>query len=209
MGNDIAFRRIRGRIVPIKISADQKKRLKDIGIGTGTAAAGVGLSIASGSAYKRAVFNSANSAMKAFRKIDDIHQSFKKAPQMTLFDFAEKTQAQAKAFDSLAKSKRIANIAKGIRSVAVPFGAGLIGLGAYKIATALPKEKKKQIDPALVAGGSAAATVIAPKAYKFASNSFAAGMGGRQGVFKFGSSGFQKVKPHLKKLGELVFKMVF
>lgn len=204
---DVVFRRIRGRIVPIKLTADQKSRLKAGAQGTALVGAGVAIAATSGNFYRKAVMKSADKAMKALIEIQNIGDILKKSgPQQTLFDYAKRTDQQRAAFESLRKSKQIANASKFLKAAAIPVGAGLVTAGALRALSAVPNQKKRQIDPALVAGGSAAVAVIAPKAANLAKEAFTAGIGGKQGVFKFGSSKMQKVIPHIKNAGHSVLK---
>lgn len=208
--NDVVFRRIHGRIVPIRLTADQKSRIKQGATGAAMVAGGLGIAAASGNFYRKAVVKSADSAMKSFRAIEDLGEVFKKSKvQQTLFDFAKKSEQQGKMFDALRRSSRIANISKVIKGAAIPIGAALVTVGAIKAINAVPKKNRKDVNPALVAGGAAAAVVLAPKAGRLAKEAFEAGIGGKQGVFNFGSRKFASVSPYLKRFGELAFKAVF
>lgn len=62
MSQDITFRRIRGRIVPIKLNKQQK----DAAIGATSILAGVGAAALSGNVTKRMLFKSAKTAMNFF-----------------------------------------------------------------------------------------------------------------------------------------------
>lgn len=200
--NDIIFRRVKGRIIPIKLTKEQKGRIVEGSKGIAIAGAGVGLSVASGQIYRKAVVSSANMAMKAFSTIENIADKFKNsgAAQQSLFDYVKRSEQISKQTSRLRTASRISGASKFLKAASLPIGAALISYGAYRTLNAIPKKEKNKINPAFVAGGGAAAAVIAPKAYNLAHDAFTAGIGGRQGVMNFGSSKVKSVLSILRKV---------
>ena len=190
--SDVMFRRIHGRIVPIKLSPEQKKSAAGIAKGSASIAAGVGVSVAGGHVYKAAVVKSADLAMRAFESINKFRSA---GPQGNLFHYAKQSEATMNIFKG---ADRLARLSTIVRKASVPIGAGLIAGGVAKVATSLPKKNKKQIDPVLAAGGSAAVAAVAPAAFKIAHEAFTAGQGGRQAVFAFGQSKAALAKPFIQ-----------
>lgn len=126
--NQIAFRRIRGRIVPIKI----KHQGAEIAKGSALVAAGVATGSAAGAAYRAVNAASTRASSRAFRSLERI-TAFGGARQGSFFSMMSKQKAQAKAMDALNKARRIGKFAAPLRLGGQVASAALIGVGATKI----------------------------------------------------------------------------
>lgn len=187
--NNITFRRIRGRIVPIRLSKEQKEKAK----GSLISGAGVGVAVGGGSIYKRAVVKSADIANKAFKAISEV-----KKGQMSFDDIA-KINSQKKTSEKLFRvANGLAKFSGLVRKVSPIVGGGLIAYGASKALTADKKNKKNKDMIAAVSAvsGSAAAYGIpqAKKAFEF-------GLQPRQEKFKFASSAAKNLMAKYFKFG--------
>ena len=136
MSNDIAFRRIRGRIVPIRLNKQKKEQIKGIGI----AAAGVAVAVESGQIFKKISFRAINKAIESKEILSNISKpgeftgikhKFKSSAQMN-FDDVLRVNSSSQAAKTMAAAKRIGKIAQRVRKYS-PFVAGaLIGYGTTK-----------------------------------------------------------------------------
>ena len=223
--SDVVFRRIRGRIVPIRKNKSTDNRAE---IAKGAAIAGAGLVLAnvSGGTYQKAIFNSVKKSAEAFSDLEKTVESLKtiksvkdikKAKlfvsrptvQRSLFEFAEKNASAARHYESLRKAARASQIASGFRKVAVPLGAAMVGFGVVKAIGGLSKDKKSKISPELAAGGGAAITYALPHAMDISRQAFEAGVGGKQATMSFAKTKFGSAAPYLKKAAMNLFKAKF
>lgn len=173
----IAFRRIRGRVVPIKI-----KNENDLAKGMAAGVAGVAVTVAGAKIYKRAVAASAKAAFKGFSALE---KATLRTGQLSFDDLAKAEKIKKLSSDSFRAAHKLASLSGIIKKVSPVIGAGLVGYGALKVVASLDDDHKKDLDPALVAGGSAAVAAIVPKAYEFAKKTFTAGLMNRQTSFNF------------------------
>lgn len=225
MSNDIVFRRIRGRIVPIRKNKSTENRA-EIAKGAGIAGAGLVLANVSGGTYQKAIFNSVKRSADAFfnlektveslktiKSVKDIKKakSFVSRPTMqrSLFEFAEKNASAARHYESLRKAARYSQIASVFRKVAVPAGAAMVGIGVVKAVGGMSKDKKNKISPELAAGGGAAITYALPHAMELSKQAFEAGVGGRQATMKFAKTKFSSAAPYLKNAAMKLLKAKF
>lgn len=192
---NVKFIRKNGRVIPIRLTNDQKQQVK----GAAIVAAGVGVSAAGGRVYKAVVKKSASMAFKGFNILDRMRKSSGPA-QMSLFDVGKLSKAQKAAEASLRTGKKLGSISKGIRFGATAAGAGLIGFGAAKIIKTFSDDRKYNISPEILAGGAAAAGAIIPKAYDLSKSSFTAGMMNKQTAMRFSSQKWTQYSPKLKGL---------
>lgn len=192
---NVVFRRIRGRLVPIRLNKSQKQQAKGFGI----AAAGAAVAATGGRAYRSLVNKSATSAFRGFNMLDRAMRGSGPA-QLSLFDMGKQSALKKSAEASLKAGKRLGALSKSVRLGSTVIGAGLMGLGATKVINGMDKKQKRKISPELLAGGSAAAAVIAPQAYEASKKVFSAGMANRQTAMKFGSSAWAKHGPKIKDL---------
>lgn len=202
MNQQVAFRRVRGRVIPIKLNKVQKDRA----IGVAAVGAGIGASMAGGQIYKKAVIGSAKAAFKGFSALDN---AFMPKGQLSLFDVNKASKYSRMATSSLRTGSRLSSFSGSIKKIAPYIGESLIAYGAFKIFQSLDKKTKKKIDPNLVAGGAALTGYLAARAHNFSQDAFHAGMHGRQGTFEFAKSGFSKFAPRLKEIALKALKAKF
>lgn len=158
MNQEVAFRRINGRIVPIRLNKQKKETIK------GAAIAGSGAAIALGGAsiYKRAINSSVSLAKKAYDLVTPQSNVFGKggkkkfasASQMSFDDILARTN-NANADKAFKTANKLAKLSTSVRKGSLALGTGLIFYGATKAVSA---NKKKKISPetsALVAGAGA------------------------------------------------------
>jgi hypothetical protein len=202
----VVFRRINGRVVPIRSTRSDRDRAKGVAQGAGIAAAGVAVAGTSGKVYQKTVFNSVKKAADAFSSLERSFRSRSRvSPQVSFFEMAEREAERAKSYENLRKAAHASKAASGLRRAAIPVGAGLIGYGAVKAFNSLPKDRRNQISPEAAAGGTAVLGLVAPRALQVSKEAFEAGIGGKQGAFKFGRRGFDAVRPYLSKIVKAKF----
>lgn len=203
--SDVVFRRIRGHIVPIKLTKEQKGQVKGLGI----AAAGAVVAAEGGALYKRLAFKATQTAIKGMKDIvpstkefTGIKNKFKSTAQMSFDDIVQKTSPRISE-GSLKAAQRIVKSANFVKKASPFIGGALIAYGTGKFVSNYQKDKKKKVSPE-IAGiiGLSAGTGGAAAAIK-AKQIFEAGVAGRQQVFKFASSG---IVSKLKEVGKHLFK---
>ena len=195
---NVTFRRIRGRIVPIKmkVSDSEIKTAKAVAGGTLIAGAGVGISLVSGNTYRKALFSSTKAGLDAFGKVAKRFEP----RQPTFMQNAKRLRDADHVARSLKFASRMSTGASLLKSISPYVGAALIGGGAFYALNALPRKNKKQIDPNLAAGAGAALSAIVPKALQVSRDAFEAGFGGKQATMQFASSRFKNTLPAIKDL---------
>lgn len=187
MSGDIAFRRIHGRIVPIRLNKSQRETGKGLAI----SAAGAGVALGGASIYKRAVMASANLAKKGFDLITPTksvfgggNKKFRSAAQMS-FDDVLKAGNGANSEKAFRAAKNLSSFSGLVRKGAPVLGGALFAYGATKIVNA---NKKKKLHPETAAViGAIGAGGIKP-AYKAAQKVFEFGLNNRQTKMKFAGS---------------------
>lgn len=187
---DIAFRRIRGRIVPIKLSKEQKQKAQ----GAAISGAGVGVAVGGGSLYKRAVVKSADLANRAFKAASD--SSIR--GQLSFDDLAKIKNAQRTSEKLFRTANYFAKFSGAVRKASPIIGGALIAYGTSKSLMAGKKKKKNENAIAAVSAlaGSAAAVGI-PQAKKL----FELGLQPRQEKFKFASNAAKSIFAKFLKSG--------
>lgn len=173
----IQFRRINGRIVPIK-----PKKERDLIKGVAAGVAGVAVTVAGAKLYKRAVTASAKAAFKGFSSLEKVALG---KGQLSFSDLDKVNKIKKLSNDSFRTASKLASLSGIIKKASPVLGAGLVGYGALKVVASLDDDAKKELDPALVAGGSAAVAAIVPKAYAFAKKAFETGLMSKQTSFTF------------------------
>ena len=186
----VRFVRIRGRIVPIKLSKEKKEQLK----GAGIAAAGAAVTIEAGNTYRKLAEKAMTYGINAIKLKERTNYFGSKgvAGQMS-FDDVLSAQNLSAATKAQKTGKMFASSAIFISRAAPIVGGGMIAYGTSKFLTNLNKDKdKNKISPevasALGLGAGALGMGGASKAREF----FYQGFRGRQQAFKFYSSGFAK-----------------
>lgn len=145
----VTFRRIRGRIVPIKNS--ERKELRR---GGAAIAAGAGVSALAGAAYRAINFTATDLASRGTR----INESMKidPSPQLSMFTYARNEHRQAIASKALKNADRIGRFAKPTRLIGLAIGSSAIAYGASKVARAL----RRKDDSKNAAIGAATGTAL-------------------------------------------------
>ena len=138
---DIAFRRIRGRIVPIRLTKAQKE---DVAKGVAATAAGASVGLAGGRIYKVAANKSASFAFRATSVLDKIRDlTTSKKGQLAfpeISSFANRAKVAARAMEF---SKKSAKVAASVKAFQVPVGVALATYGIAKAGNAITKDKKR------------------------------------------------------------------
>ena len=184
---DVTFRRINGRIVPIKVT---KKQKGDVATGAALAAAGVGVTVGAGKAYKGVNQKSTRQSVRAFRAMERIMS--KGGPsQPSFFSMASKKKAIDKAMKSLNNAHKIGMFAAPLRVGGRVAGAALLGAGAAKLYEGVKKEKLSTEKAAAI--GSTAAV-----------GAFITGSHGGAGFRQTIKPLFKKAYPHLRKFKGLL-----
>ena len=205
MSNDIAFRRIRGRIVPIRLNKQKRETIK----GGAIAGAGAAIAVGGGSLYKRSVQASAKFAMKAFDNLTPppgqftgMKRKFKSTAQMSFDDIIGKTQSanSQKVFNA---ANRLAKFSGAVRRISPILGGALFAYGATKIAAA---NKKDKINPEVAALLGAGAGSSLPFALKKGQQLFEFGLNNRQVKMNFVK---EAAKTAAKKFASKAFGAAF
>ena len=149
---NITFRRIRGRIIPIKV---KKKELAE---GAGLAGLGVAVSVGSGAAYRGINRFATSRSSRAFRSLERLDKPLK---QHDLFGIAARVRGTEKVYsktDKLFRAGRIVGrFAAPTRIGGQLIGATIIGSGVSKIYESINKGKK---DGAAVGSSAALAAFL-------------------------------------------------
>jgi hypothetical protein len=205
MSQDIAFRRIRGRIVPIKLNKQRKEQIK----GGAIAATGAAIAVGGGSFYKRAVSKSASLAQKAFdaltptpKQFSGIKNKFRSSAQMSFDDFiasGPKVDPQ-KAFRA---ANRLSKLSGVVRKLSPGIGGALFAYGGAKL---LNNSRDKKFDPDISALIGAGASQSLPYAIKKGEALFQFGLQPRQMKMKIAGEGATAL---VKKFASKAFGMAF
>lgn len=177
--SDLTFRRIKGRVIPIKLSKVKKEQIK----GAGIAAAGAVVSVEGGNLYRKAANNAFKSALRAF-KTQDALKKYKIGSQLSFDDLAKIKAAKEAIHRNALKSKWATRYAIGLHRFAPIVGASMIAYGTSKFLHNYAKDKKKDISPETASAiGLGVGSLGAGAAIK-SKKLFKAGFN-RQGAFKF------------------------
>lgn len=184
MSNDrnVIFRRVHGRLIPIKLNKDTSERVK----GAAIVGAGIGVALAGGAVYKKAVISSAKAAFRGFNALDVLVA--RKGVQMSFDDIARINKFKNAANSSFRVASKLSKFSKVVRKFSPAVGEGLIAYGSFKFIKTLKQKDQKRIHPDIVYGGAAATTIIGSKAVELGRGAFHAGMYGKQGTFAFAKS---------------------
>lgn len=167
---DVVFRRIRGRVVPIRL---KKTEAADIGKGTAAVVAGAAVGAAGGAAFKKTVTSGAKLAFRASSLFDKIRSRSQFGKQLEFTGIMRHARAQKtarKAMDFALKAEKTSSLIKvGASAAAV----GLSAYGIHKLATAYAKRTNS--DKPTPGGTAASAAALA-------SGAFLVGMHGRAGI---------------------------
>lgn len=182
MNQQVAFRRIHGRVVPIRLNKSQSEQLK----GAAIAGAGIGLASGSGALYRKAIWAGTKASVRAF---DTLHKvkSFRSA-QPSLFGYARKLEMEKKAAELFRTGVKLQKYGTIARKVGTFGGAGLVAYGVHRALKARGDEHPGA--KALVAG---AALPVANEAFK-------AGALGRAGLKDLAFKSFNFLKTHVSKV---------
>lgn len=207
MSNEnVVFRRIRGRIIPIKLSKAKKEQLTGVGI----AGVGAGVAIAGGRAFSKLSNMAIDTALKGLafreavpRQFSNGKKLFKATSQLTFDDMAVRNSI-INADKAKAAASRLAKSAKFVRKASPYLGSALIGLGAAKFLNGLSKEKKSKMSPDLLNVLGVAATTTATYASINSEKLFTiSAVSGKQEAFKFMG---QSVTSKLKTAAQAILK---
>ena len=155
--NGVVFRRVRGRIVPIKLSKAQRARLNEGAAGAGIMAGGAAVGIGAGASITKAEsFLNRKSARNV--RASKLFKSYKaNHRQMSLFGHSKTTKANL----LLNKSRKRVRLGKSLVPPVKKFGKGaaafLVGYGASKVVRATHGNKNETVDAVVGATVGAAA----------------------------------------------------
>ena len=203
--SEVVFRRIRGRIVPMRLTKQQKESAK----GGAIAASGAAIAVGGGSAYKRAVNASATIARKAFdamtpapKEFSGMKHKFKSTAQMSFDDVIGKASSvnSEKAFKA---ANRLASLSTTVRRLAPVIGGGLLFYGGAKV---IASNRKKKLDPETTALIAATGGASLPYAIKQGQKLFEFGLQNRQTKMAFAKS---TAGAAIKKFGSKFFGAAF
>lgn len=152
----IVFRRIRGRIVPIRV-----KNSEALASGLGTAAAGVALAAVTGQAAGSLVRSAAHAENQA-RSIAKVYRNIKATARARgpLFELAAIKRARPigeEALKAAVQSKLLYKASSGIKKFGNALAVGAIGYGAYQALKATNLKDNEQARSVIGAGAGAAA----------------------------------------------------
>lgn len=205
MSNDVAFRRIRGRIVPIRLNKQKKEQIK----GGAIAAAGAAVAVGGGSIYKRTVAKSAQLAAKAFealtptpKQFSGIKNKFRSTAQMTFDDFIT-SKPKVNSENVFRAANRLSKFSGIVRKTSPVIGGALFAYGATKI---LNSSNKKNLDPEVSALIGAGAAQSLPYALKKGEQLFQFGLQPRQMKLKIAGEVATTI---VKKFASKAFGVIF
>lgn len=184
----VIFRRVRGRIIPIKIATN--KRTNSLSEGGKYVAGGAAIAAGSGKIYKEVNKFSTRKSMKAFRSLERI-SNYPKAggSQLTFFQ----RQRQFKAFKLAEKASnsatKVGKVARPLRKLGTASAAVFIGYGAAKVTRGFTGEKNELFESA-VGTGSAAAVL---NARNISENLFQSGQYPKASIKKWGKKALKKI----------------
>jgi hypothetical protein len=149
--NNLIFRRINGRIVPIRLNKSEKKDLKE---GVTYTAAGVGVAAGGGALYRQVTKKSMSFASAGAEEYLKTRFNTGKG-QMSFDDLIQAKKYQTKATKLMQTAIRLEKLTPFIRKGAFGIGTALVGYGGLKIGKAIGKKDKKTESAAIGATSSA------------------------------------------------------
>lgn len=153
---NIAFRKIRGRIVPIRMNKETKLRVKDGAVGALLAGAGAAAASVSGAVHKGILKVSTSMSARAMRSLERAGGRAVPFGQLSLKGFQKSDRAASLALKLSERAAKISTVATPLRKVGQFTGAVLLGLGASKVARAVNEEKNETLESTI---GLAASTL--------------------------------------------------
>lgn len=152
---NVVFRRIRGRIIPIRLSPSEKKEAKH---GAAFAAAGLTVAATGGAAYKAVANTAYKFAQKAAVRMSDA-PFVKKGAQMSFDDLIKINAAKADATRLMITARKFEKAVPYIRIGSTIAGATLLSFGTAKLFRALANKKQKNKAEKIGAGAGAVTTL--------------------------------------------------
>lgn len=187
----VVFRRVRGRIVPIRLT---KKSQSDLGKGAALSAAGVAVGAGSGKVY-RAINREALSRAAKGTLAHERVAAFKFRPtnktQLSLSLYARQNRAQELAMKRLNAGRKIGRFAAPVRLGGRLLSAALLGAGATKLVEGMTG-KNLSSEKASAIGASVGAGAFLTGAF--------GGSGFRHSIKPL----YKKMYPHMRKLKGLL-----
>lgn len=156
----VVFRRINGRVVPIKVKKDQTS---GAAAGAALAAAGIGVSASSGKAYRAVNRVATAKSVKAMGTLERIQtMSFRKTGQRQLsFDsLVRKRRAKELAYKGLKAGQRIGRFAAPLRIGGQIVGAAMVGAGVSKFLDSIKDNSMTKEKISAIAGATAVGAFI-------------------------------------------------
>lgn len=190
--NGVIFRRVRGRIVPIRLNKEQKKRLGEAGKGTGLVVAGAGVAAAAGAAYRSILRSTTKMSARAMKSAEFSGRAIPGGTQLSFGAFRKASRASELAMKLSGRASRIASIAQPLRKGGIFAGSILIGIGASKLARAIAGEKNEKLEATV----GSAASALAFNSKLTSKIIFQAGAYPKA----FAAKGLQRAYPTLRKL---------
>lgn len=177
--NDVVFRRIKGRIVPIS-----KKKQKEAVQGAAVAGSGVAVAAGGGRAYKKVIEKAVIASNKAALFGSKFSSGLGKATQVTFEEYVRNKKSNAELLKWIGKSSRLEGAARAVRIGSKSIGAGLIAVGSARLAGALSKKEHREKAQLLGASAGAAATTAFMFGFKPSVVIEAAGSRLKNGLFR-------------------------
>jgi hypothetical protein len=160
MKPEVTFRRIGGRIVPIKLTKSRKEDLKK---GLGMVASGAAVAGGAGLAYRHLVKTSLKYAAQGTRAMDSLDRLNSQLPR-NLFAFRARTKGAYKIAETMDKSfragARFGKFSAPARIGGLLIGSALIGTGLAKVNKALKQKKPSKAEQAAIGATSATAIFL-------------------------------------------------
>jgi hypothetical protein len=157
----VVFRRVKGRIIPLRLTESGKRQIKQGAQGTALVAGGAAIAASAGKLHRAAVKFSTSGSIRAFRSLEKLDK-LKRIPRPSLFgaalrnaritDIYQKTEQLSKA------SARLGRFTPAIRIGGLAVGAALAGAGIAKIYKAREPQASKKKIAAVTAIGATGAT---------------------------------------------------
>jgi hypothetical protein len=154
---NVLFRRVNGRIIPIK----SKKKLANAAEGVGLTVAGAAIAAGAGKGYRAAVTKSVHFSARGFKGLERAMELRANLPlgKQTLGAYAARRKGVEKllegSLDLLAKGKRIGRLTPGLRIGGIAAGTALAGAGIGLINRARGQKQNKSSKTQAAAAGAA------------------------------------------------------
>ena len=155
MANDIVFRRINGRIIPIKVKKAQETAAK---LSQGAAITAVGAGVAYGAGIGRRVgqakvFRFVDKAMRKSVMAKGLTRGTKSTAEQLYFDFAMSKNLYKKSANQLRAAKFSMKTLKRFNLGARLLGIGLVGVGIERMAKAVMGDESATKEGAATTAG--------------------------------------------------------